>query len=46
VPAFNVRAVDTTAAGDAFNGGLSVALMQGKGLEEAVRFSALSQPCR
>jgi ribokinase len=40
VPAFKVRAVDTTAAGDAFNGGLSVALMQGKGLEEAVRFGA------
>jgi ribokinase len=40
VPAFKVRAVDSAAAGDAFNGGLGVALMQGKGLEEAVRFGA------
>jgi len=40
VPPFKVRAVDTTAAGDAFNGGLAVALMQGKNFEEAVRFAA------
>ena len=38
VPAFKVKAVDSTAAGDAFNGGLAVALMQGKSLEDAVRF--------
>ena len=36
---FKVRVVDSTAAGDAFNGGLAVALMRGLGLEEAVRFA-------
>lgn len=40
VPAFKVRAVDSTAAGDAFNGGLAVALMQGKCLAEAARFGS------
>ena len=39
VPAFSVNAVDTTAAGDAFNGGLAVALAQGRRLVEAVRFA-------
>ena len=40
VPAFKVRAVDSTAAGDAFNGGLAVSLLQGKGLIEAGRFAS------
>lgn len=35
----NVEAVDTTAAGDVFNGALAVALFEGKELEEAVRFA-------
>jgi ribokinase len=39
VPSFKVRVVDSTAAGDAFNGGLAVALMRGLGLMEAVRFA-------
>jgi ribokinase len=39
VPSFKVRVVDSTAAGDAFNGGLAVALMRGLGFEEAVRFA-------
>jgi ribokinase len=39
VPAFKVRAVDSTAAGDAFNGALAVALMRGIGLEEAARYA-------
>ncbi|PMQ02068.1 MAG: ribokinase [Dictyoglomus sp. NZ13-RE01] len=39
VPSFKVDAVDTTGAGDAFNGGLAVALAEGKDLEEAVYFA-------
>jgi ribokinase len=39
VPAFPVTAVDTTAAGDAFNGALAVALAEGRPLAEAVRFA-------
>ena len=39
VPSFPVDAVDTTAAGDAFNGGLAVALAEGKVLAKAVRFA-------
>jgi ribokinase len=30
LPAYSVRAVDTTGAGDAFNGAFAVALLQGK----------------
>jgi len=37
-PAFRVAPVDTTAAGDAFLGGLAVALGEGRGLAEAVRW--------
>ena len=39
VPGFAVDAVDTTAAGDAFNGGLAVALAEGNPLAKAVRFA-------
>lgn len=39
VPAFQVKAVDTTAAGDVFNGALTVALSEGRTLKEAVRFA-------
>jgi ribokinase len=39
VPGFTVEAVDTTAAGDMFNGALAVALGEGKALAEAVRFA-------
>jgi ribokinase len=38
VPAFEVKPVDTTAAGDAFVGGFAVALAEGKSLAEAVRW--------
>lgn len=38
-PAFPVRAVDSTAAGDAFNGALAAALAEGKSLEEAISFA-------
>jgi ribokinase len=36
VPAFQVHAVDTVAAGDAFNGGLAAALFEGLSLHQAV----------
>ncbi len=39
VPGFKVKAVDTTAAGDVFNGALAVALAEGRPLKEAVRFA-------
>ena len=39
VPGFKVKAVDTTAAGDIFNGALAVAIAEGKPLELAVRFA-------
>jgi ribokinase len=39
VPARKVKAVDTTAAGDAFIGGLAVALMKEFPLDEAVRYA-------
>ena len=38
VPQFAVQAVDTVAAGDAFNGALAVALSEGRSLESAVRW--------
>lgn len=40
VPAQVVEAVDTTAAGDVFNGTLAVALSEGKDLPEAVDFAS------
>ena len=38
VPPYRAEAVDTVAAGDAFGGALVVALGEGKGLEDAVRY--------
>ena len=38
-PAFRVEAVDTTAAGDVFNGALAVALAEKRPLPEALRFA-------
>ncbi len=37
--AFKVKVVDTTAAGDAFMGGLACALAEGKPMKEALRFA-------
>ena len=40
VPGFKVKPVDTTGAGDVFNGTLAVALAEGKPLLEAARFAS------
>ena len=40
MPAFPVNAVDTTAAGDAFNGGFAVGLMRGMTPQESGRFAS------
>lgn len=39
IPAFVVNAVDATAAGDAFNGGLAYAIASGRELKDAVKFA-------
>lgn len=40
IPAFKVKAVDTTAAGDIFNGTLAVALAEGRTIPQAARFAS------
>lgn len=40
IPAHHVRAVDTTAAGDAFSGALAVALAEGQDIFEAAGFAS------
>lgn len=39
---YKVRAVDTTAAGDCFNGALAVGLLEGKSIEESIHFAMAS----
>ena len=39
IPAFSVDVLDTTGAGDAFNGGLATALSEGKDIFKACRFA-------
>jgi ribokinase len=39
IPAFKVNAVDTTAAGDAFNAAFAVGLLRGQGVAESARFA-------
>jgi ribokinase len=39
-PAFAVTAVDSTAAGDAFNAGFAVALLRGQSVQESARYAA------
>jgi ribokinase len=42
VPSVPIKAVDTTAAGDCFNGALAVALSEGMNIREAVTFACKS----
>jgi len=42
VPAYPVQAIDTVGAGDAFSGGLCVALAEGRPLLEAVRWASVT----
>jgi ribokinase len=44
-PALPVTAIDTVAAGDAFNGALAVALSEGRPFEEAVRWGLAGGAC-
>lgn len=39
IPGFSVKPVDTTAAGDVFNGALAVALARGDDMPQAIRFA-------
>ncbi|MCI1899699.1 MAG: ribokinase [Enterobacter sp.] len=39
VPGFKVKAIDTIAAGDTFNGALVTALLEGKPMNDAIRFA-------
>ena len=39
VPGFKVKAIDTIAAGDTFNGALMTALLEGKRMDDAIRFA-------
>ncbi|XWJ93564.1 ribokinase [Phytobacter ursingii] len=39
VPGFKVKAIDTIAAGDTFNGALMTALLENRALDEAIRFA-------
>jgi len=42
IPAIPVQTVDTTAAGDAFNGAFGVALMRGNTIRESARFASVA----
>jgi len=42
IPTVKVKPVDTTGAGDAFNGALAVAILEGKSIEEAVKFASVA----
>lgn len=39
IPGFKVDAIDTTAAGDVFNGALAVAISENKGLHDSIKFA-------
>ena len=38
-PGFSITSIDSTAAGDAFNGALATALTEGRSLDDAIRFA-------
>ncbi len=40
IPAYQVQAIDTLAAGDVFHGGFALALAEGRDTEDAMRFAA------
>ncbi|MBB6463112.1 ribokinase [Flammeovirga kamogawensis] len=40
IPAPIVKAIDTTAAGDVFNGALTVALVEGENIKQAIQFAS------
>lgn len=42
VPGFKTKAVDTTGAGDTFNGAFAHAITEGKSIEESVRFANIA----
>lgn len=46
LPAFRVKPLDTTGAGDAFNAALAVAISEGSSLEDAVRFANFVAACK
>jgi len=39
VPAYSIQATDVTAAGDAFNGALAVAMAEGREMQDAIVFA-------
>jgi len=40
MPAFKVKAIDSLGAGDAFHGGFTLALAEGRAIEDALRFAS------
>jgi len=40
MPAFKIQPMDSTAAGDAFNGGFAVSIAAGKDVKEAMRYAS------
>ena len=45
LPAFEIQAVDTTGAGDAFHGAFAVCLLEGKSWEETLLYSSAAAAC-